>query len=200
MTARLHPGAVVHIWDHLVIGLADGDGQTALLSLYAIAWSPELGAGHVCLVDRRGLPRMVLADPVVLGERMQARLRAMDAPGPADRVPVTAAAFERHAAEATGLGWTIRTETSTIEARWQDLGSPVWVEGPAPAFRAEEDIWACFVPAASASIVIDGVRLGGRPFEDRSWLPKLGRALSSAHAALAEVRVTPASAVHARGD
>jgi hypothetical protein len=199
MPARLHAGAVVHVWDHVVIGLVDADGPTATLSLYAIAWSPELGGGHVCLLDRRDRPRLVLADPVELGEGMQARLRAMGSPGAERPVPVIHASFERHPAGAAGLGWTIRAVSLTLEARWESLEPAAWVEGPAPAFWDREDIWACFIGATSASIVVDGVPIEGDPFEDPAWVPKLGRTLSSAHAALAEVRVTPSAADARRG-
>jgi hypothetical protein len=199
MTARLHGGAVTHVWDHVVIGLRDAQGPTATLSLYAIAWSGELGGGHVCLLDRRERPRVVLAEPVELGGRMLARLRAMGAPGADGPGAVEAAAFERHPATSVGLGWTIRGTATTVEARWEDLEPPLWVEGPAPAFWEREDIWACFVSARAATLTVDGERLDGEPFEDPVWEPKLGRAISSAHAALAEVRVTPEADAAALG-
>ena len=51
-TATIHPGSVIHCWDHLVITLRDEAGaQTGFLSLYAIAYSASLGAGHVALID-----------------------------------------------------------------------------------------------------------------------------------------------------
>jgi hypothetical protein len=200
MTARLHGGAVVHVWDHLVIGLRDAAGPTATLSLYAIAWSGELGGGHVALLDRRDHRRVVLADPVAVGERMLARLRAMSAPPSEDVSAIEAATFARQPATTSGaLGWTIRGAATAIEARWEDLEPPVWVEGPAPAFWEREDIWACFVSARAASLTVDGRRLDGEPFPDAVWEPKIGRALSSAHAALAEVRVTPEAVAAAPG-
>ena len=52
MIARTHPGAVIHCWDHLVITLRDAAGrETGFLSLYAIAYSASLGAGHVAVVE-----------------------------------------------------------------------------------------------------------------------------------------------------
>jgi hypothetical protein len=199
VTARLHPGAIVHVWDHLVIGLRDGTGVTGMLSLYAIAFSPELGGGHVCFLDRRERPRIVLADPIELGRRMQARLLAMGAPGSEEVVPPEAATFERHPTT-DRMGWTIRGAVTTVEASWEALEPPVWVEGQAPAFREDEDIWACFVGARSATVTVDGDRLPGQPYDDAAWSPKLGRSMSSAHAALAEVRVTPVPAPLARAE
>jgi hypothetical protein len=192
MTARLHPGGLVHVWDHLVIGLRDAVGPTCSLSLYAVAYSGELGGGHVCLLDIRDRPRVVLAEPVELGQRMQTRLRRMSAPGTATIVAVEPAAFVRHPATTDRLRWTVEGQDTRVEARWEALEAPFWAEGRAPAFWAEEDIWACFVAAGSATVSVDGERMPGSPYDDPAWVPKLGRSLSSAHAALAEVRVTPA--------
>ena len=193
MAARVHPGPVVHVWDHFVIGLRAEDGLASQLSLYAVAWSPELGGGHVCLLDLPDGGRVVVAEPVALGRRMQARLAAMGFEPPGGPVPVAPGTFERSPASHEGLAWSVAFEGSHLEARWEDLEAPYWAQGPAPAFRAEEDIWACFVAARAASIRLDGRALPGAPWDDATWQPRLGRSLSSAHAALAEVRVTPAA-------
>lgn len=195
MAAGVHPGAVIHDWDHLVIGLRVPDGPESLLSLYAITYSASLGAGHVALLRATGAEGtevvLALADDEGLGRRMQARLRDLGGTGPELAVPVVAAEFERHPFLAGGLGFTIRSRAATVEARWEAAGRPFWVEAPAPDLAADEDIWACFVEAHAASITIDGRAIPGEPFVDLAWEPRLGRALSSAHAALAEVRVTP---------
>ncbi|CAN5621301.1 hypothetical protein BH23CHL8_BH23CHL8_22590 [soil metagenome] len=191
MAAQVHPGPVVHVWDHFVIGLRAANGGASLLSLYAVAWSPELGRGHICVLDLPNGQRIVIADPVAIGERMQARLGAMGFEPPGGRVPVARGSFSRPAADGDGLAWSIEFEGGLLEARWERLAAPFWVTGPAPAFRAEEDIWACFVAAGEASIRLAGEALPGVPYDDAGWQPRLGRSLSSAHAALAEVRVTP---------
>ena len=49
------------------------------------------------------------------------------------------------------------------------------------------------VGAPRAHLVVDGDEVPGEPFEDDVWTPKLGRPLSSAHGAFAEVRVEPVS-------
>ena len=56
-----------------------------------------------------------------------------------------------------------------------------------------------FVGAPRARVTVDGVAAPGAPFDDDQWRPKLGRSLSSAHGAFAEVRVEPTSAVHRHG-
>jgi len=207
MPARIHPGSLVHVWDHFVITLRRADGAETLLSLYAITYSATLGPGHVAFLRGFGLDGETLAacyaDDPSLGERMQARLRAMGGSGAELSGRPIEARFERHPYRAGSLGFTIHAPDGPdapgapegprgpLVARWEAAGQPFWVEGPAPDFSPAEDIWACFVEANEASITLSGRSIPGQPYVDPVWLPKLGRALSSAHVALAEVRVTP---------
>jgi hypothetical protein len=194
IAARIHPGATIHVWDHLVITLRDGDRETAFLSWYAIAWSGSLGAGNVALVEVQDGPSslaMTVSDTDGLGDRMQRRLRAM---GFERRALVDApvhATFERRPFGRDGFGVRISMQDRAIEAAWRDPTSPIWVLGEGGSFSPDEDIWAAFVESSAASLLIDGVPVSGAPFVDDQWVPKLGRALSSAHAAFSEVRVTP---------
>jgi len=193
--ARTHPGSLIHVWDHFVITLRREDGAETLLGLYAITYSAALGPGHVAFLrgfGPGGEPRTTAwADDAGLGERMQARLRDMGGSSAELTNEVVPASFERHPYRAGGLGFTIRAPDETVVARWEAAGQPFWVEGPAPDFSPTEDIWACFVEAHDATITVDGRPIPGEPYVDPVWVPKLGRALSSAHAALSEVRVAP---------
>jgi hypothetical protein len=65
------------------------------------------------------------------------------------------------------------------------------VDGQGGGFSATEDIWAMFVAARRASLTVGGIAVAGDPFDDDVWVEKLGRSLSSAHGAFAEVRVEP---------
>jgi hypothetical protein len=188
--ARLHPGAVRHVWDHFVLGLR-GPAGDAVLSLYAIAWSPEVGGGHVAFLTLPDGSARAWADVAGLGARMQARLSDLGMTGPALDSPVVAARFTRHPSDPTNLAWTIEGDKGGLEARWLRVRPAVWTEGPAPAFWDREDIWCAFVDAPAASLVLDGAALPGEPWLDEVWVPKLGVALWSAHVALAEVRVEP---------
>jgi hypothetical protein len=40
-------------------------------------------------------------------------------------------------------------------------------------------------------VTVNGLAAPGEPFDDDVWVPKLGRSLSSAHGAFAEIRVEP---------
>src|SRR5688500_1751980 len=102
MPAFIHPGAVRHCWDHLVITLRDesSGGETGFISLYAIAYSATLGAGTVAIVEVAGGSGMeglsgTFADQVDLGARQQARLLEMGDARDALRTPPAEARFER---------------------------------------------------------------------------------------------------------
>jgi hypothetical protein len=192
VTARVHPGDVIHVWDHLVITLREGDRETAFLSWYAIAWSGSLGAGNVALFEAPDAGvAATLADDFALGERMQTRLRgmAMDRPALAD--PPVLATFARRAFGANGFGVRITAPGIVVDADWAGATAPFWVDGEGGGFHASEDIWAAFVEAPAATISLDGRRLPGASFMDDVWVRVVGRALSSAHGAFSEVRVTP---------
>jgi len=199
MPANIHPGAMIHVWDHLVITLRDEATltETAFLSLYAITFSATLGPGHVAVVELPAAPggglSAILTDDLGLGSRQQARLRAMGDPRPALGTPPIEARFERGAYGPGGFGFLVSTGDHTVEARWESLDAPFWVDGRDGGFSDTEDIWAMMVGANEATVRVDGVAAPGTPFDDDVWLPKLGRSLSSAHGAFAEVRVEPVS-------
>jgi len=179
-----------------VIKLRTPDGtESAFLSLYAIAYSATLGAGHVAYLQvasgLNGPMALTLTDDPELGRRQQARLAATgDGRMRATGDPVVAR-FEREPWGPGGFGFRIVAPDLTVQARWIPSGPPFWVDGQAGGFSDEEDIWAMFVEANAATIAIDGRPITGQPFDDPVWRPKLGRSLSSAHGAFAEVRVVP---------
>lgn len=198
MAAIIHPGAVIHCWDHLVITLRDETVETGFLSLYAITYSASLGAGHVAIVEigpvggDTGLAA-TFTDDLGLGERQQARLRTMGDGRTALRRPPIEADFERLPYDADGFGFRSTSADHRIEAYWEAPDMPFWVDGQGGGFHDSEDIWALMVGARDARLIVDGREVPGRPFEDDVWVPKLGRPLSSAHGAFAEVRVEPVS-------
>lgn len=189
-----------------MITLRDEAGrETAFVSLYAIAYSASLGAGHVAIVEIPASSGPVpgpfaatLTDNLDLGLRQQERLRAMGDERAIRHGSPRLARFEREPYGSDGFGFAIRTDGPEIHARWEDLEPPFWVDGQDGGFSDTEDIWAMFVGARRASLTMAGLAVPGTPFEDDVWRPKLGRSLSSAHGAFAEVRVEPAATVSGR--
>jgi hypothetical protein len=184
--------------DHSVITLRDGDGpdaaDSAMLSLYDIRFSTLLGAGHVALLRVPSLGvDAVFTDRLELGRRMQARLLGMgNTFAMLSREPVVVTGIWRDPWVDGWFGYRFRAPGLDVAARWEDLEAPFFAEGPAGGgFSETEDIWSFFVGAQAASIVINGVAAPGAPYDDDVWRPKLGRSLSSAHAALGETRITP---------
>jgi hypothetical protein len=195
--ARVHPGEVILVMDHSVITLREGgrpDGEErAHLSLYDIKYSAETGGGHVLLlrVPSAGVDG-VYAETIELGERTQARLRGIGmTDAMLDRPPIPLLDIRRDPFVANGFGYRFSAEGVVVEARWDDCEPPFYAEGPSPAFSPREDIWSVFVAARRASIVINGNDVGGAPWDEDVWKPRLPRAMSSAHSALGETRLRP---------
>lgn len=180
--------------DHSVITLRDDGSQSAFLSLYDVNFHREHGAGRVALVSvpSAGVDA-VFTTRLDLGRAWQARLRAMGNTDPMlSRDVVVVTGFWRDPWVGDSFGYRFRAPGVDLAARWSDLDPPFYAEGPNGGFSDTEDIWSLFVAARSATITVNGVAAPGTPFDDDAWLPKLGRPVSSAHAALGETRVTPA--------
>jgi hypothetical protein len=164
--------------------------------MYDIAFHASLGAGRVALVS---VPAVrldaVFTDRLELGRAWQARLRGMgNTDAMLSRDPIVVTGFWREPWVDGSFGYRFRAPGIEFTAIWQDLDPPFFAEGPGGGFSDTEDIWSLFVAARSASIVVSGVAAQGTPYEDDVWLPKLGRTVSSAHAALGETRITPVAA------
>jgi hypothetical protein len=193
MISPIHPGRVIHVWDHYVLDLA-GDGRSAFLSLYAITYSPSVGEGHVALLtfDAGGGRRnLLLCDDLETGRRMKDRLRQIGYTRSSFDVEPSPARFTR-TASALQMMWRIESDHSTIVGRWARLAPAFLVSAPAPQLVPDEDITAVFVEAGSGRLEVDESSIEADVETDASWIPKVGRPLLASHAALAEVRVQPA--------
>lgn len=200
MPARIHPGAPILSMDHSVITLRDGSVDSAFLSMYDIAFHATLGAGHVALVSvpSAGVDA-VFTDRVDLGRKMQARLLGMGMTMPMlSRDPIEITGIWRDRWVDDWFGYRFRAPDIDLAARWDALDPPFFAEGPGGGFSDAEDIWSLLVPARTAFIQVNGRFAPGAAYDDDVWLPKLGRTVSSAHAALGETRITPDSDRHDR--
>ena len=145
--ATIDPAAPNLLMDDLQLGLrSKGQVEPSFyLSLYAIPWSREIGTGHVALVRQRtadgAVTDRVLTDNPSLARALQAQLRAVGysrvdltgEPQPASfvRSPLKEQDHVRYLVAAVGL---------EIEARWDDLGEPMFALGPAPSGPRPADL------------------------------------------------------------
>ena len=196
MQATIYTGRPNLLMDHLQLGLRL-DGQTDpsfYISLYAIPWSRDLGSGHVALVRQRSndgtLTDRILSDNPSLARGLVAQLRAVGyarvdltgEPRPASfiRSPLKEQQHVRFLVAAVGL---------EIEARWDDLGEPIFAYGPAPQRLDTQEIWSMLFEAGEPSAAVNGTAVPGRAYPLEHWVPWLGRPLNSAHVARGEILV-----------
>jgi hypothetical protein len=194
LSAPIRQGRVLHVWDHFVLDLRAGDHARAFLSLYAIGFSPSIGAAQVALLksdSTDGRRDLLLTDDPAAARRMRDRLRALGYGRSSLDVEPTTARFGR-TMTAERMIWRIEWDQSTATATWSALEPAFQLWAPAPQLVKDEDIAAVFVEAAHARLEIDGRVLEADVAMDNTWVPKVGRPLFASHAALAEVRVKSA--------
>ena len=204
MTDPIHPGQVVHVWDHFVLDLTSAGasvgriketGAMAFLSLYAIAHSPSLGTGHVALLAfdfGAGRHDLLLADDLIMARKMRDRLRSIGYTRSSLDVEPLEGRFSRRVGDGE-MAFQIESERSRVVGKWSRLRQAFRMSAPAPELVADEDITAVFIEAEHGTLEVDGANLSADVHLDDSWMPKVGRALLASHAALAEVRVRPVS-------
>lgn len=211
MQAQIYHGRPNLLMDHLQLGLRvpGEDEPRVYLSLYVIPWSRELGAGHVALVrlppretggtggagksgSRAGERQMdaTLSDNPTLARALQAQLRSVGY----SRVDLTSdprpASFTRSPLrEQHHVRFLIASMGFEIEARWEDLGEPIFAAGPAPQQPTRQEIWSMLFEAQDASLAINGRPIEGEPYQQEHWQDWLGRSLCSAHIARGEILV-----------
>jgi hypothetical protein len=196
MQAQIYAGRPNLMMDHLQLGLmAAGETEPRVyLCLYAIPWSREIGAGHVALVRHRpaqGDPvDAILTDNPSLARALVDQLRSSGY----SRIDLTgeprAASFTRGPLrEPEHVRYLIAAMGLEIDARWEDLGEPIFAAGPAPARPAEQEIWSMLFEAQTATVTVNQAAVPGDLYRLQNWVPWLGRSLCSAHVARGEILV-----------
>jgi hypothetical protein len=193
--------------DHSILTLAADPGlpagrPDAYLSLYWIGRTTEVGplplAGHLAYLwvagsDGAGPTVRVLTDSVPLATGLASRTNAVrwELPGTWPE-PVTAT-FVRTAASPLAHTWRVTADDGlTLEARWQDLGAPVFATGLSR--DGESSITTVLVSAGSATLAIDGRAVPGVPFPDPIWTPWFGTGQTSCVLGLGETIHVPIAA------
>ncbi len=196
---RQHSGELLLANDLLVINLQDpaierpDHSVVSHLSLYDVSYVPGGGSGRVAflrLADEvePSLERgTILTDNHELAEFLQRRLLGTGWSGVDLNTEPRLAVFER-GSMSTGLHVRVETDGLLLQAAWEGLGAPRWVEGASTNYRNEYQ-WALLREASEGSITVNGRRASGAPFADDRFRSTLGRSVSSCQVGLCEIHV-----------
>ena len=188
------PGRLALVADHLVLALADpdpanGDAATFVLSWYSISYADDTPGGNLAFVRIPGggpFDELVLTDSPDLDAALRPRLRSRTWPLDDPDRPAESATFTRTPIAGHTLTATIVTVSAAIEVEWRDLAPPIVANGRVGA-DPPWDSSTVLLEAGSWSARVNGTELQGRAFPNEVWRPWLGRPLSSALVAVAEV-------------
>lgn len=200
MTAVIHRGEVVHSMDHLVLELATPDDTIAYFTIYSLGLMRGVGSGNVALL-RVSTPDGILdrcfGETIDLAERMQHRLRGIrsdggSVPAAGTEHPPLRASIRRIPSSGESETWMVGSEEHTISAAWSAAEPAFWLSAPAPAFHPTRDYVTTMISYRRAELVVDGITIDGEPHDHAGWEQRLGRPLSSCHAAWAETAIETA--------
>ena len=202
----VHSSRINRQMDHLIMALKVDPGTERpdfLLSLYWIGYTAEAGEpdrGHVAYLwstnarDRNqtnepadtktGDLEAALTDNPNLAQVLGARLRPGQWPMTRPERPILPARFERQNLRPYGIGYRVIAGDLIVEARWEDLSSPVFASGPTRG----GDAWIAtmLVESFRPSALIDGLPQPGRSFPNPIWQPWFGNERGSCILGLGE--------------
>jgi hypothetical protein len=189
--ATVHPGAVVAIFDHLIIALTP-DGQPGpalfLFSHYRFRWADDGLVGELAFVELDGR-RFVLSDEPRMAATHAGRLSpaawAGDAKPPLTIAP-TVAAFTSSGFGGASVRERVAFDDMVLELEWTNLAAPIFATGPAPRVPSQ-DIVSVLIEAGAARATVNEADVAGGLFANDAWVAWLGRPLSSAVVAIGEV-------------
>lgn len=145
-----------------------GSGHVALLSTGLATSQPDV----YCLTDNEALAQFLVTSIVHRFTGFDGVINAQDP-------PITVARFET-APGSNGVVERAAASDVEIEYAWLDLGDPFYVEFVHP--KLPYRLFSLFVPAAEATLTLNGRRLDGTVAPDKVE----GKSVTSACLALAE--------------
>ena len=189
--ARIHPGAVRAIFDHLLLSLTiDGEPGPAafVFSHYRFRWAADGIVGDLAFVEleRGGPERIVLTSEPALAAGQAGRLSPRSwAANDVERAPMVAT-FNGTPLAGDSVGETVIADGIRIEVEWSGLAAPIFAMGPAPRVPTE-DIVSVLIEAGAGRASVNGQPVAGRLFRNDVWVGWLGRPLRSGVVAIGEV-------------
>jgi hypothetical protein len=181
------------------VRLASEIRRVMYLSLYWIGYTTECGpeplAGHLAYLwladDGTGAPlARVLTDSAALAAGLFDRTSLTRWELPGAWPDPEAARFTRVAGAPLAHAWRVEAATGmVVEARWEDLGAPVFASGPTRDGSAA--ITTMLVGARRGAVTVDGRMAAGAPFPDPIWTPWFGSEQPSCVMGLGEIIHVP---------
>jgi hypothetical protein len=187
-------GRLALVADHLVLALADpdpsaGDDPLFVLSWYSVAYADEAPAGNLAFLRLRGggpFDELVVTDTPDLDVTLRGRLAPRSWPLADPARPATAGTFTRSPVRDRAMSAVIVTPAASVEVEWRDLAPPIVATGPVGS-DPPWDSSTVLLEAGAWTVRVNGAEIAGRAFPNEVWRPWLGRPLSSALVAIAEV-------------
>jgi len=185
----VRPGVIAFSGENHIIGLSAGGGESlsTRVSFWRAVYSP-VGTGRVCFVtaDLTGDGpskddlRMAYADNEQLESYLAADIMPVLEPSPsAGPMHWTRATFSQSGDTRTEWRETIRADATVIELVWRQFLRPFLIDKPMGDPKMPYGITSMFLPARTADVIVNGVRVAG------SAHPRLRGATPSSSAFLA---------------
>lgn len=189
--AEVLAGPLVLVTDHLVLAVRDGSPDAEpgfFVSWYAVTYAAGAPGGNLAFVRSPALPtgELVVTDSPELDRALRPRLRPKSWPLREPDGSAIAGTFERAPLRDGRLDARIVAASQVIDASWTNLAAPIVTTGRV-GVDPPWDTSTVLIEAGGFSAAVDGVAVTGRPFPNPVWEAWLGRPLSSALIAFAEV-------------
>ena len=195
---RVHGGDIVFANDLLVINLRAADTEATgppltHLSVFDVAYSAATGSGRIAFLRLLGAadPRLgrgvMLTDNPALVPWFRERLASAQWSVVDLGAPPIEARFQRGRLT-DRLGLRIEADDILVQASWEGLSGPRWVEGPLVNYPLEYT-WALLLEAVDASVTVNGTPGAGEPYADERFQATIGRPISSCNVGLCEVHL-----------
>ena len=185
----VNPGKLLWSGEHWVNYLREPgeESDSGMVSIYHTCCCP-LGEGNVAFVDIPGIDGFtgILSDNrELVGFIVETIIRGKVTHFDKDLI-IMDAEFNRDGDIRYAPIWIIQADRYRIVATWNDIQTPVIVEGPAPTFDKDTDFFTVLFFAKDASISLNEDEIPGEPYLRGIWRKSIGGLRSSCVFALAE--------------
>jgi len=180
----VNPGSLYWTGQHWMVYIREpgSDQDTGRVSVWHTHFC-EAGEGTIIYVDIPGAYRAACTDNREVAGFMDRWLRKL--PGPYDIDHLVDARIERRGDIRQDPSWFVEAEDHTILTTWTEIEPPVILDGPAPKFKEDQDVYS-YLFFSGGSILFDEKPVPGAPYIRDTWNASIGGDRSSCVIALSE--------------